>query len=588
MKLFKTLQKLTGTAPKKGKPKPAKRAKIPKTKTPASKTPKKTPNPKRTTTPKKTPMKRLVKAKRAVSKTVKKPVKQKAAKTVKAVKPAKKKMPVKKKTAEKGLTKHAKKRTQPAKSAVVEFVTAMEKEMAVERKILRQYPVLEGADSPRITMVTQILKDITKKGIISDWSIGFGHNRSSNLYVERNFTIEDDLSSIRENLLVTIYERADGMIGEAQLAIVTDDAAEARDLIMAAKLACQHTRKKAFDLPHPDDIAFPESHDESLFRLVFSGEGSRVTHTILEQARAVLTPLEVKTNGMEVLTSAGTVRIMNSNGVDVSYHRSEVYVEFVLSTKAKEEREFTISKRVVSPEQLDLPGMILQQVQIVRDAASAAPNPGFEGDVLFAGPSVTEFFTPHHDFNPLVTHTFAKLQHMGLNLFTKGQPLGPIAGEPITITSNPALPLGLATAPVDEEGTPLRAVELIRNSVFINHIATSRYAQYLGVPATGMVSNLQVSPGATREQHLRGNNYLEIVSFSWFNPNPFSGEVSAEIRLAYHWVNGKKTPYRGGTFTGNVFKNILNARFSKEIIQSGSYYGPRTILFRAAKVHPSE
>lgn len=475
------------------------------------------------------------------------------------------------------------------KPAVVEFVTAMEKELAVERKIPRQYPILEGADSPRILTVTQILKELMKKGLISDWSIGFGHNRASNLYIERGFTVEDDLSSVRENLVVTIYERyPDGMMGEAQLAVTTDSAAEARDLIMSARLACQHTRKKAFDLPHPDEVLFPQGHDERLLRLIFSGEGSQATRAIFEQAKSLLMPLDVKTNSMEVLASAGTVRVLNSNGVDVSYHRSEVYVEFVLSTKAKEEREFTISKRVVSPEQLDLPAMILQQVRIVRDAAAAAPNPGFTGDILFAGPSVTEFFTPHHDFNPLVTHSFAKLEHMGLSLFRKGQPLGQVQGEPITIASNPSLPLGLATAPVDDEGTPLRPVELIRNSVFINHLATARYAQYLGVPATGMMGNMQVSAGATREQHLRGNSYLEIVSFSWFNPNPLSGDVSAEIRLAYHWLNGRKTAYRGGTFTGNVFKNILNARFSKEIIQSGSYYGPRAVLFRGATVHPSE
>ncbi len=134
--------------------------------------------------------------------------------------------------------------------------------------------------------------------------------------------------------------------------------------------------------------------------------------------------------------------------------------------------------------------------------------------------------------------------------------------------------------PVDEDGTALSTVDLIRNGVFVEHIATSRYAQYLDKPVTGNLTNVYVHPGATREEHLRGNNYFEIVGFSWFHPDPFSGDFSAEIRLGYRWINGKKTAVRGGTFTGNIFQNILSARFSKETTQSGNYYGPRTILFK--------
>jgi len=177
---------------------------------------------------------------------------------------------------------------------------------------------------------------------------------------------------------------------------------------------------------------------------------------------------------------------------------------------------------------------------------------------------------------------------MGISCLKINHSIGHTVGEPITIASNPHLPLGLLSAPVDEEGTPLRPVELIRNGVFVQHLASERYAQYLQVPVTGSLGNIQISPGATREQHLRGYNYMEIISFSWFSPNPFSGDFSAEIRLAYHWVNGKKTPVRGGTFTGNMFKNILSARFSKETTQKGSYYGPRTVLFKGATVVKSE
>jgi predicted Zn-dependent protease len=521
-------------------------------------------------------MKKAKKSVKGVAKKAKKPAR-KPAKVVR--KPAKVPKPVKRQV-KKTTPKPAKK----PKNAVYEFTQMLK--MEPEKKVVKPYPVLEGAASERVTMLLPILRDMVRRNIISDWIINVTHIRSANLYVERNFNIEDELIGIKEDVNVTIFERySDGTMGEAQLQVITLDTAMARAQIMDAKHTCQFTKKKAFNLAQPEEgIYLPQSYDEKMLAEHFAGNGSVVTHHLYDHIKTIMSTQDVKTNSFEILTSAGTMRVINSNGVDISHHKTMVYLELVLSAKAEEEREFLLSKIAVSPEQLDLQGLLLQQVQIVKDATIAKPNPGFKGNVLFSGQSVTEFFAPHHDFNPLIIHAFAKFEHMGLSSLKINQPLGHFQGEPFSITSNPSLPHGLATAPVDEEGTPLRPVEIIRNGTFVNFIATQRYAQYLNVPATGMVANIQVSPGATREEHLRGNDYFEIVSFSWFNPNSFSGDVSAEIRLGYHWVNGRRTPFRGGTFTGNIFKSLLNARFSKEVMQSGMYYGPRVVVFKDATI----
>ena len=532
-------------------------------------------------------LKKLVKAmtKKAPKKTAKKVVKKA---TKKPTKPKKVPKKIIKKPAKKVVKKAPKAAKKPAKKPeILEFQQSIN--IVEEKRIVRTYPVLEGGNNERLNTLLPILKELVKKGTISDWTVNFQHVRSSNLYVERGFAVEDELTGIREDIMLTIFERFDDGMGEAQLPIVMSDPNVMRQRILDAKEMCIHSKKRAFDLPKPDDVTFPQSYDEKVLKNAFNGNGMQTAHDILHQAKATVATIhDVQVVAAEFLTSAGTVRVLNSNGVDVSYHKSTIYVEFVMVGKAKEEREFLASRTAVSPEQLDIQGLLLQQAQIVRDSLHAQPNPGFAGDVLFAGPSVTELFAPHHDFNPLVSHTFARLHHMGLSSFKIGQPIGHFIGESLTITSNPQLALGLATAPVDAEGTPLRPVEIIRSGVFVNYVATSRYAQYLNVPITGAPGNIQVSAGATREQHLRGNNYFEIVSFSWFNPNSLSGDVSAEIRLGYHWVNGRKTAFRGGTFSGNVFKDILNARFSKEVMQSGEYYGPRAIMFKGARINKAE
>jgi predicted Zn-dependent protease len=509
----------------------------------------------------------------------------------KAVKKAKPTRPVKKAVHKKSVKKIVRKPAAPKRKSknerMQEFAQAMKAE-TVEKKVPKAYPVLEGADSERITMLLPILRELVRKNVISDWNINLRHSRLANIYVERNFAIENELSGTREDITVTIYERfPDNTIGEAQIPIITTDPSVAKQHLMDAKTTCSYARKKAFDLPQSvEGINFPQSYDEKMLQAALSGNSLQMPRDVYTRIKTLMSPInDVKTNSFEILTRVDTIRTLNSNGIDISYHKTFIYTEVVLTASNKDgEREFIMAKMGVSPEQLDIEGLLLQQTQIVRDALNAKPNPGFSGDVLLAGPSVTEFFAPHHDLNPLVLHTFAKLQNMGLSSLKLGQNIGHVVGEPITVATNPALPLGLLSAPVDEEGTPLRRVELIRNGVFINYLATARYAQYLSVPATGMVSNIEVTAGATREEHLRGNNYFEIVAFSWFNPNALSGDFAAEIRLGYHWLNGKKTPFRGGTFTGNVFKNLLNVRLSKEITQSGGYYGPRAILFKQAQI----
>jgi predicted Zn-dependent protease len=525
--------------------------------------------------------------------TKKKPVPKKS---IKIPKTAKKTAHSSKKAAPKGKHPTSKQKTpanaakpsKPKKAQLLEFAQTLAPQ--VERASIRSYPVLPGGENERLKLLLPLLKELVRKGEISDWLVNLRHSRGANIYVERG-NVEDELTSIRDDLTVTVYKRYDdGMMGEAQAPIIGQDAPAIKQELHAILPLCAFAKRAAFPLPEPAELTFPESHDERMRSDTWSGNGLSIPRQIVGQTNEIMrTITDVHMNALEVLSNAGTIRIMNSNGIDVSFHKTTLYLEAVMTCTGKEgEREFLTHKLVVSPEQLDLQGLLIGQAQIARDATIAAKNPGFTGDVMIAGASVTEFFAPHHDLNPLVLHTSAKIAHMGLARLKLHQSLGHIVGEPITITTNPHLPLGLGTMPVDEEGAPMKTTELIRSGVFVQHIATPRYAYYLQVPMTGNLGNVQVNPGATREQHLRGNNYLEIVSFSWFNPNPFSGDFSAEIRLAYHWVNGRRSALRGGTFTGNVFTNLLNARFSKEIMQSGSYYGPRAVLFKQAVVNKFE
>lgn len=470
----------------------------------------------------------------------------------------------------------------PIKQTDINFVQQFQTP-PVEKKIPK-YTILPGADNERIKILIPILKDLVKRNQIHDWNINFAYVKSANIYM-RGFECEDDLTSIREDLIVTIYERfPNDSMGDAKIPIITMDAGEMKQQILDAKTICASSKNPWYDLPEPKEgIELPKSYDENLLKELFE----TTPHTAKRFASQITSVMrnipDVKLNACEIHTTAGTIRVINSKGIDISFHKTSILLEAVLTYRVDKttEHEFQFNRIAVSPEQLDIQNIFQHSAQTTKDAAMAKPNQGFTGDIILGGRAVTDFFAPHHDVNPLVLHTSARIAYMGLSQFKLGESIGQVKnGEPITISMYPSLPLCLSTMPVDEDGTALSTVDLIRNGVFVEHIATSRYAQYLDKPVTGNLTNVYVHPGATREEHLRGNNYFEIVGFSWFHPDPFSGDFSAEIRLGYRWINGKKTAVRGGTFTGNIFQNILSARFSKETTQSGNYYGPRTILFK--------
>jgi len=389
---------------------------------------------------------------------------------------------------------------------------------------------------------------------------------------------------MRCTVTVTIYTRGEKM-GEAQIPILTTNKRELRQQLAEAIQAAAHAQKQLFDLPEPENLSLPDGYDSEMFATFLQGNGMHVASDIHKQVRS-LEHEEARIAQLEVLTEASTFRVMNSNGIDISYHKTSVHVESVMTAG---DAEFLASTLVVSPAQLDLPFFFAEQARITADAAIAERCEDFEGDVLLSGRSLLEVLAPTDGtINPLLLHANARMKILGLSRFTMGQPVGVFEGEPFTISTNPVLAQGLFTVPVDEDGTPLRLVSFIRTGIFSAWIASARDAQYIGVPRTGHLSNIHVSDGATREEHLRGNNYVEIVSFSWFIPDAYSGDFSAEIRLGYRWLLGKKTPFRGGHLIGNMFTNMCNARFSREVMQEAHYYGPRAILFKNAVVKRQE
>jgi len=154
-----------------------------------------------------------------------------------------------------------------------------------------------------------------------------------------------------------------------------------------------------------------------------------------------------------------------------------------------------------------------------------------------------------------------------------------VTGDPLTLWANRQLPFGIQSDCFDAEGLPAQRVLLIDDNVLANFAASQRYAAYLAVPATGSFGNLEIPAGQTAEADLLTGPYVEVVAFSWFNPNFITGEFATEIRLGYLVDGAQRIPFRGGLLVGNVLDALANVRWSRETGFYGYYQGPRTARF---------
>jgi predicted Zn-dependent protease len=167
-----------------------------------------------------------------------------------------------------------------------------------------------------------------------------------------------------------------------------------------------------------------------------------------------------------------------------------------------------------------------------------------------------------------------------------GKPVfrGEVKGDPLTVWANRLLPFGTGSSRFDEEGLPSQRVPLIQENILAAFSANQRYAEYLKIPATGEFGNIELPPGTVPAADLLTEPYVEIIQFSFFNPDELTGDFATEIRFGYLVENGVRKPFRGGQLIGNYMDALADVRWSAETGFFGAYQGPHTTRFNDLKI----
>ena len=101
---------------------------------------------------------------------------------------------------------------------------------------------------------------------------------------------------------------------------------------------------------------------------------------------------------------------------------------------------------------------------------------------------------------------------------------------------------------------------------------------------SGSFGSVEIPAGKIPQADLQTGSYIEIAEYSWFNPNPATGDFACEIRLGYVVEGGQRKPFRGGLLVGNLLDALADMRWSKETGFYGNYLGPKAAVFNTLKV----
>lgn len=432
-------------------------------------------------------------------------------------------------------------------------------------------------------MFDAITDALTKRTDLLGWTLRHITRRGSQLYAVpgaiealRDVTEERYVIDVLRDTTVPGSEPSAGA-GNATLLPGADiDAA-----VDAASLHAGLVHNPPYGLPGPGIVPDVPLLDEALCRDM----GGALSAAHQELAGAVRREAGVRMAAAEFFAEEKSVRLRNSRGIDASQNGTSLEVEWVLLARNSEhEVETFVEMRRRRLADLNLQEVVAERAGWARDLLAAQAPPQHTGAVILAGSALAEFM----DTGVIQNLGSAGAKFSKSSTWEVGESVfrGAVRGDPLTIWANRQAPFGFASDRFDGEGIPSQRLLLIDNNRLAAFSAGRRYAEYLGIPATGAFGVIEVAAGRTAAADLREGNHVEIAAFSAFEADDVTGDFASEIRLGYTVTDGRRIPFKGGQFIGNYLHALADATWSQETAFHGIYLGPAVVRFETLTVAP--
>ena len=288
---------------------------------------------------------------------------------------------------------------------------------------------------------------------------------------------------------------------------------------------------------------------------------------------------DVFLNSAEVFAYQEESHILNSRKVDVRYQRSWVWGEFVAQCTTGQDVETYQHFKYENLQEGSLPTEALQKkvreaLEMTRARAEAvtAPPAG-EYRVILPGIFLKDILTYYIDRSGS-SMIYPKYSGFEIGCDVQG---GEVEQDRINLTLK-------ATVPYSAEGIPMKNQELVKDGKLQLIHGNNRFAYYLGIQPTGRYTSFQMPGGSVALEEMKQQPYLEVVNFSDFQMDAFTGHFGGEIRLAFLYDGEKKIPVTGGSINGQILEVQKKLVFSRETQREDDFEGPMAVCLEGIRV----
>ncbi|MSQ14411.1 MAG: TldD/PmbA family protein [Dehalococcoidia bacterium] len=401
-----------------------------------------------------------------------------------------------------------------------------------------------------------------------DTPVGFEANRLKNV-------------QSREGIGVALRIIKNGRIGFA----ATTRLDQAEELVAAAVEIAQFGAEAKFTMPsspgNPRPVEVYDSSVEAIpiQRMVTLGQA--MIDILLQHTPEIQCECSINKR-------IGSLRLINSAGLDVSYRRSSFSVS-IEGTFIRDTDMLFVGDRAASC-RLDfdvetIARNTVEQLEMAREIVPAAV-----GDVPV-------LFTPRAVLSSLLSPLIIALN--GRNVLQRSSPLATRHGEQVaakefTLWDDPSRPYVPGSRQWDDEGVPTQKRTLIGNGVLNGFLYDLQTAGLAGTISTGNASRSPASlPGpsmsvAIIDHGSRSKDDLiksigdgivvdELIGAG--QGNVLGGDFGGNLLLGYRIQNGKITGRVKNTMVaGNVYQVLKDAQLSKETEWVGGFLSAPYIL----------
>ena len=395
------------------------------------------------------------------------------------------------------------------------------------------------------------------------------------------FFVKDKLETIRKtdtlDQKVTVYVKHNNLLGQSTFSVLKSD--NLKSLNAKINTACSNAEKinnKIYELPK----------DEHLSKTVKSNiknyDFKELALLIYEAIKEEIDKSESKINALEIFIYKEIESIKNSNGINKKETKYSLFIE-AIPTFDKKDDSFELYKalRFSSFDAAEIKNEVKESLENVRRRALAiAPKEKLNCDIVLNKAEVAGLFNRlKSQLNYSGVYRKSNLYNIGDNLQPKRQ------GDALNLRLVKHINGSTESRSFDTDGSSYTELEVIKNGKVTNFYGDNKYAQYLNMPVTGNLPCMLVKKGSLTAEELNSKPYLNCISFSGIQIDPFSDYIGGEVRLAYYYDGKKEIPLTGISISGRLSEVLKNIRFSSELALEEGYYGPKLALIKDMEIH---